>query len=221
LNYDLSRRAAKSFMSINARAYTEPGKETMPNSFAAQYLRAQEEADLQLDSPSLAEQIAILEKAYLEDRQIIVFGNGGSASTASHFVCDLGKGASVPGLRRFRILSVNDNMAVLTAYGNDNSYEDIFSEALKNYLRPGDVVIGITASGNSPNVLKAMEVAKAGGATTLGWIGFGGGKLKGMVDSHITLDSRNYGVVECAHMILHHIIAQWFMKRLPELAIKA
>ncbi len=193
----------------------------MPNTFAATYLAAQEEADLQLNGPGLVEQIAILEKAYVEDRQIIVFGNGGSASTASHFVCDLGKGTVQPGLRRFRILSVNDNLPMLTAYGNDLSYDAIFAEPLKNYLRPGDVVIGITASGNSPNILQAMTVAKEMGAVTLGWIGFGGGKLKDMVDSHITLESRNYGVVECAHVILHHIIAQWFMKRLPELAIKA
>lgn len=193
----------------------------MPHEFAAAYLAAQEEADRELNGPGLAEQLVILERAYLDDKQIIVFGNGGSASTASHFVCDLGKGASFPGLRRFRILSVNDNMAMLSAYANDLSYEDVFAESLKNYVRPGDVVIGITASGNSPNVLKAMQVAREAGAHTLGWIGFGGGKLKGMVDSHITLSSRNYGVVECAHVILHHIVAQWFMKRLPELDVKA
>lgn len=192
----------------------------MSQAFAATYLAAQEEANRELVGPALDEQIAILEKAYLEDRQIIIFGNGGSASTASHFVCDLGKGASFPGLRRFRVLSVNDNMAVLSAYANDLSYEDVFAEALKNHVRPGDVVIGVTASGNSPNVLKAIRAARTAGAVTLGWIGFGGGKLKELVDSHITCSSHNYGVVECAHVILHHIIAQHFMKRLPELDIK-
>jgi D-sedoheptulose 7-phosphate isomerase len=192
----------------------------MSQEFASAYMEQQEIANRELICPELDKQIEILEKAYLEDKQIIIFGNGGSATTATHFVCDFGKGTAVPGLRRFRVLSLNDNMALVTAYGNDMGYDDIFSEQLKNIVNPGDVVISITASGNSPNILKAVEVAKKAGAINLGWIGFGGGKLKEMVDSDITCSSKNYGVVECAHVILHHIIAQYFMKRLPELGIK-
>jgi D-sedoheptulose 7-phosphate isomerase len=193
----------------------------MSKEFALAYMTEQEIANQELICPELDKQLEILEKAYLDNKQVIIFGNGGSASTASHFVCDFGKGTAKPGLRRFRVMSLNDNMALVTAYGNDIGYDDIFSEQLKNLVNPGDVVIGITASGNSPNILKAMQVANDAGAQTIGWIGFGGGKLKDVVNSHITCSSKNYGVVECAHMILHHIVAQFFMKRLPELEIKA
>jgi D-sedoheptulose 7-phosphate isomerase len=191
----------------------------MIQQFATQYFDEQDQANRELLGSELERQLEILETAYKNDKQIIVFGNGGSASTASHFVCDLGKGASRANLRRFRVFSLNDNMAMLSAYANDVSYDDVFSEALKNYVREGDVVIGITASGNSPNILKAIDVGRESGATTLGWIGFGGGKLKDKVDSALYCSSRNYGVVECAHMILHHVVAQHFMKRVPELGI--
>ncbi len=192
----------------------------MIDEFAGSYLERQEEANRELRGPELARQIQLLEEAYLEDRQVFVFGNGGSASTASHFACDLGKGTARQGLRRFRVIALNDNMAVLSAYSNDMGYEHVFSEQLRNLVRRDDLAIGITASGNSPNILEAMRVAGEAGALRLGWIGFGGGKLKGMVDSSITCTSRDYGVVECAHTILHHIVAQYFMKRLPELGIE-
>ena len=184
----------------------------MPKNFVSEYFRQQKESLDEMLNDELVRQVEVLFRAWKEDKQVFVFGNGGSASTASHFSCDLGKGAAIEGKRRFRIMSLNDNMAVFSAYANDNGYEHVFSEQLKNVLNPGDVVIGITASGNSPNILEAMEYARSVGAFTIGWIGFGGGKLKDLVDSHLTLSSRNYGIVEGAHVILHHAIAQHFME---------
>src|SRR5512133_3045459 len=125
----------------------------------ADYVRGQKAA---LDSIPVAEVdklIALLRKALLEDRQIFVFGNGGSAANASHFVTDLGKGASDKTGKRFRCLSLNDNVSWLTALGNDYAYADVYVRQLENYAKPGDVVIGVSVSGNSPNVVKALEWA--------------------------------------------------------------
>jgi D-sedoheptulose 7-phosphate isomerase len=105
-------------------------------------------------------------------------GNGGSASTASHFACDLGKGTIIEGKPRFRVISLNDNISLITALSNDCGYEEVFREQLMNLVNTGDIVIGITGSGNSPNVLKAMEYARSRGAVTIGFIGFDGGKLR-------------------------------------------
>lgn len=183
----------------------------MPADFMEKYFEWQKDSLDELITPELNRQVKILYDAWKEDKQVFIIGNGGSASTASHFACDLGKGAAIEGKRRFRIMSLNDNMAVFSAYANDNGYEHVFSEQLINVLNPGDVVIGITVSGNSPNILRAMEYARKMGAITLGWIGCDGGKLKGMVDSALTLTSSNFGVVEGAHVVLHHAIAQQFM----------
>jgi len=147
--------------------------------------------------------------AYEADRTVFVFGNGGSASTASHLACDLGKGTAIPGRRRLRVVSLADNLALLTAWANDTSYEMVFKEQLENLLQPGDVVIAISASGNSPNVIRAVEYANERGAVTIGFIGFGGGKLKELVDLDITVSSCNYGHVEDYHLALDHIFSQY------------
>lgn len=144
---------------------------------------------------------------------LFVLGNGGSASAASHIACDWGKGTSIPGKRRLRVISLSDNMALMTAWANDVHYESVFKEQLENLLQPRDLVLGITASGNSPNVLRAMEYAKKSGAFTIGFIGFGGGKLKSLVDLDITVSSRNYGQVEDLHMTLNHIISQFLKEK--------
>jgi D-sedoheptulose 7-phosphate isomerase len=158
----------------------------------------------------------VIHQAYLRGSQIFVMGNGGSAATASHFACDLGKGTVTPGKKRFRVISLNDNIPLLTAYANDIGYENIFAEQLINLVEPLDVAIMITASGNSPNVLKAARCAKEHGAITVGFIGFGGGKLKNMVDHHITISSRDYGNVEDIHLILEHAISAYFRERLKQ-----
>jgi D-sedoheptulose 7-phosphate isomerase len=144
--------------------------------------------------------------AQRRDAQVFVLGNGGSASTASHWACDLGKGTAVEGKRRLRLISLTDNNAMMTAWANDTSYNDMFLEQLKNLVNDGDVVVGISASGNSENVLRAMRYAKEHGCTTVGLTGFGGGKLAGMVDIALVADSYDYGQVEDVHLIVNHIL---------------
>lgn len=148
--------------------------------------------------------------AYRNNKYVFIMGNGGSASTASHFACDLGKGTICKGKSRFRVVSLNDNIPLITALSNEFGYERVFVEQLINLVNPGDLVISITASGNSPNVLKAVEYAKQQGAKTIGLIGFGGGKLIEMVDEHITVSNNNYSQVEDVHLILTHAISQYF-----------
>jgi D-sedoheptulose 7-phosphate isomerase len=126
--------------------------------------------------------IDILTQARTEGKRIFVMGNGGSAAMASHFVCDLGKGTVQEGKTRFKIMSLNDNVPLLTAYANDFGYETVFAEPLASLAEPGDVAIAISSSGNSTNVLRAMEVARERGLTTIAITGFEGGQLEEKVD---------------------------------------
>jgi D-sedoheptulose 7-phosphate isomerase len=150
--------------------------------------------------------------AYKNDKQVFIMGNGGSASAASHMACDLGKGTVVTGKRRFRVISLNDNMAVFSAIANDFGYENVFLEQIKNVINPGDVVVGISASGNSPNVVNAMRYANQAGAITVSIVGFTGGEMKRQSDICIHLQNGHYGPVEDGHMILNHMITT-FIKR--------
>jgi D-sedoheptulose 7-phosphate isomerase len=142
-------------------------------------------------------------------RTIFILGNGGSALTASHMALDLNKWSRVKDFPNLRAISLTDSVGSITAWANDVSSVSIFKEQLANLMRPGDLVIGISASGNSPNVLTAISYAKENGATTIGLIGFGGGDLKDIVDAAIVSSSTNYGVVEDFHMSLGHILAQF------------
>jgi D-sedoheptulose 7-phosphate isomerase len=157
--------------------------------------------------------VDILWSAYLDDKQVFIMGNGGSASTASHFACDLGKGTVVENKKRLRVMSLNDNMALVTALSNDISYEEVFKEQLTNLINPGDVVIAITASGDSPSILKAVECAHRNSAISVGLIGFEGGKLGPLVDEMIVVDSTDYGCIEDMHLILVHMISQCLKHR--------
>jgi len=157
--------------------------------------------------------VEIIYEAYREGKQVFIMGNGGSAATASHFACDLSKGTIVKGKERFKVISLNDNMSLITALSNDFGYERVFIEQLMNLISEKDVVIGITASGNSENILQAVDYARGKRAITLGFIGFGGGKLKEMVDEHITVSSMSYEQVENIHLILSHAIAKYFRER--------
>ena len=149
-------------------------------------------------------------------KTIFVMGNGGSAATASHFACDLSKSTVrkfyEPDSKRFRAVSLNDNIPSMTAYSNDLSYEEIFSQQLYNLINDGDLVIIITGSGNSPNVINAVKLAKKYNAITIGMLGFNGGKLLDMVDYVLLYESDNYGRIEDAHMMFCHIIVHWIMK---------
>lgn len=161
--------------------------------------------------------IKIIEAAYKKGKQIFVFGNGGSATTSSHMVCDLVKGCSFPGKKRFRAISLTDNTSIMTAIGNDLSYQDLFSQQLANFIQKEDIAIGISASGNSANVLRAIELAKGKGALTIGLVGFGGGKLAKLADYSVLTQLKHYGIAEDIHLILAHIICYYFKEKLKHL----
>jgi D-sedoheptulose 7-phosphate isomerase len=152
--------------------------------------------------------VGIILDAYSRNKHVYLLGNGGSAATATHFACDLSKATIVEGRARLRVTSLTDNVALLTAWANDTSYENVFAEQLCNLVNAGDVVIAISASGNSANVLAAIDAARARGAITVGLVGFGGGSLKAAVDAAIHVESDSYGVVEDCHLVLEHAITE-------------
>ncbi len=148
-----------------------------------------------------------LVEAYDAGRTVYLFGNGGSAALASHLACDLGKGtAYCNGGKRLRALSLTDNLPTLTAWANDSSYEDVFSEQLRNFVQPGDVAVAISGSGNSRNVLNALQVAREAGATTVGISGFQGGEMKSLCDICVIVPSNNMQIIEDLHLAMAHSI---------------
>lgn len=151
--------------------------------------------------------VEAVREAREQNRQLFLLGNGGSAATASHMACDLAKTSSMPGVRRIRAIALTDNVPLITAWGNDASYENVFAEQLANLVQPGDLVIALSGSGNSPNVLRAVKVAKDVGARTVGLTGHPGGKLKGMVDISVVVPSRRIEQAEDAHLILDHLVS--------------
>ncbi len=159
-----------------------------------------------LDLEHLQEIITSLERARNENRRVFVFGNGGSAATASHFACDLGKGTIQPNLPRFKILCLNDNVPTLTAYANDTGYENIFAEPLITHSERGDLAVAFSASGNSPNIVRAIEAARAGGLVAIGFTGFSGGKIKTLLDINFHVPSDSFGHVEDLHLAATHAI---------------
>lgn len=164
-----------------------------------------------LDLSKVDQAIAWLTEARDQGKTIFMTGNGGSAASASHFVCDMLKGASFQREKRFRILSLHDNMPTLTAYANDVGYHDAALEQLKNFAEPGDVVIAISGSGNSPNVLRAIEYANSIGCKTIGLTGRDGGELGPLVQLQIHTPEPHMGRIEDAHMIALHMICYQFM----------
>ena len=156
----------------------------------------------------------ILYRAYRHSKQVFIIGNGGSAATASHMACDLGKNTIAPNRPRFRVLSLNDNMPLLSALANDVGYEHVFSEQLTNLIRPGDVLISITGSGNSPNILRAMEYARTRAAMNIALLGFDGGRAMELADEYVLVPANDYGIVEDVHMVLDHILTEYFQARL-------
>lgn len=139
--------------------------------------------------------------------QVFLLGNGGSAATASHMACDLGRIPATPGGRPLRALALTDNVATITAWANDVSYEEVFARQLLCLVQPGDLVIALSGSGNSPNVLRAVAVAKAAGARTVGFTGYPGGKLRQLVDISIVAPGRCIEQAEDAHLVLDHVIS--------------
>ncbi|GAB4431852.1 MAG: SIS domain-containing protein [bacterium] len=158
----------------------------------------------------------VMLECYKRDGQIFIFGNGGSASTASHLTADLNKGVSLGLDRRFKIICLNDNIPTMLAYANDLSYNDVFVEQLKNFLKKDDVVIGISGSGNSENVLKAIEYANKVGAITIGVTGYDGGRLKNIAKYSVNANVMDMQISEDIHMIVSHIIMKLFYKKLKD-----
>ena len=181
------------------------------------YLREIQELIKEVDADEVKHILYILLNARDKGRHIYVFGNGGSAATAMHFACDLGKStvkqSSDLEERRFRITALTGNISTMTAYANDLSYGDVFSQQLMNVLVPDDVVIGISVSGNSRNVLNAVKLAKAKGAIVIGLSGFDGGGLDRLVDSGIVVRGNDFGQVEDIHGMILHLVTHILKER--------
>ena len=180
------------------------------------YVSAQKAALDSIPAEQVARVIEMFRQAVLEDRQVFAFGNGGSAANASHFITDLGKGSSDKIGRRFRCLSLNDNVSWMTAIGNDYAYEDIFVRQLENYGRAGDLVLVMSVSGNSPNVVRGVEWAKKNGLRTVALVGGKRGRLAELADVAIVINDPHYGRAEDAQMGICHMICYAFMEN-PEL----
>ena len=166
----------------------------------------------QIDLDQVNTAIEWLAEARHNGRAIFTAGNGGSASTASHFVCDVLKGASYQKDSRFRIIALTDNLATITAYSNDVSYNCVFTEQLKNFARPGDVFMAISGSGNSPNVVEAMEYANSIGCKTIALTGRDGGTLGKIAHLNILAPEPHMGRIEDAHLVICHMLAYYFME---------
>jgi D-sedoheptulose 7-phosphate isomerase len=181
--------------------------ETFPARYKAGVLRAIETVDLE----KVGQAIDILIRAREEGRHIFVCGNGGSAATASHFACDMVKGASYNRGSRFRIMALVDSMPTLTAYSNDVGYGCVFAEQLKNFAEPGDIVLALSGSGNSPNVLRAVEYGNSAGCRTIALTGRDGGELGRLAQLNIQVSESHMGRIEDAHMVVLHMICYYFM----------
>ena len=167
----------------------------------------------QLPRQLIADVVGVLQNARLQGNNVFIMGNGGSASTASHFVCDLAKNTRHAGLPHFRVIGLTDNTAIFSAYANDEGYESVFSQQLVNLIGTGDVVIGISASGNSKNVINAIEEAQKHDATTIGFTGFDGGRLGQIVDINLHVKSNIIEHVEDIHLMLEHVIVKTIKER--------
>jgi D-sedoheptulose 7-phosphate isomerase len=176
--------------------------------YKSKLLQALETVDMEV----VGQAIEILRKARDGDKHIFVCGNGGSASTASHFVCDMVKGASFERDSKFRIMALTDSMATITAYSNDVGYDCIFAEQLKNFAQPGDVFMAISGSGNSPNVVKAMDYARSAGCETIALTGRDGGKLGPLAKVQIRVVEPHMGRIEDGHLIVCHMLCYYFME---------
>lgn len=189
----------------------------MNQQWISDYLAAQKAALDSIPAATVASLIDRLTEALKQDRNIFVFGNGGSAANGSHFATDLGKGASDKVGKRFRVLSLADNVSWMTALANDYAYDEIFVGQLQNFARPGDVALGISVSGNSPNCVKAMEWAKKNGLYTIAFVGGKRGRMAQHAEEVIVINDTHYGRVEDAQMGICHMLCYAFIEN-PEIA---
>jgi D-sedoheptulose 7-phosphate isomerase len=191
----------------------------LPISSAPSYFKMFEQVIARLPHSVIEQAAEELLLAYEQNRTIFLFGNGGSAALASHFACDLGKGTIITSgepQRRFRVMALTDNLPLLTAWANDSSYEDVFAQQLQNFVEPGDVVFAISGSGNSANVLRALEVARKAGTFNIGLTGYRGGKMKNLCDLCIVIPSANMQIIEDLHLSVTHAIFSVVRHRLNQ-----
>jgi len=172
------------------------------------YLQDAQRVFAETQPEPLLECAALLHRAWARRAQIFLLGNGGSASTASHMANDLSKATIVPGQPRMRVFALTDNVSIITAWANDESYDCVFKEQLENLMNAGDLVLAISASGNSPNVLRAVEFARERGAVTIGWTGRSGGCLKDIVDHCVHAPTDDVGMIENAHLVFDHLVTR-------------
>lgn len=172
-------------------------------------------SDLPVDR--IQDVVEVLLSANYVGSTVFIVGNGGSAATASHFACDLAKGTIMPGRPRFRVTALTDNVPLMTAWSNDVAYEDLFVEQLRSLMRRGDVLVGISGSGNSPNVLNAVELARQIGGMTLGLSGFDGGRLSHVVDVPIVVPSQCIEQVEDVHLTVCHLVCTILRERMSRI----
>jgi D-sedoheptulose 7-phosphate isomerase len=185
----------------------------IPSSAFAENYRSKLAGTLEaINTEQVGQLIEWLARARDQQRHVFVCGNGGSASTASHFVTDMVKGASYGRGERFRIMALTDSLSTITAYSNDVSYECVFVEQLKNFAQRDDLLIAISGSGNSPNVISAVEYAKSVGCKTVALTGRDGGKLGPLVDLHLNIAEPHMGRIEDSHLIVLHMVGYYFME---------
>ncbi|MSO85854.1 MAG: SIS domain-containing protein [Rhodospirillales bacterium] len=190
-------------MTFPDRRYPDVG------AFAAAYLETLARAAVSVDRARIEEAAAILEAAHRAGAAIFACGNGGSAAIANHLACDHCKGVATDTKLRPRVHSLSANVEIVTAIANDISYADVFAYQLRNLARPGDVLVSVSASGDSENIVRALDVAKSGGMQAIAMTGFKGGAAAKVADVNLHVDADNYGVIEDVHQSLMHILAQW------------
>jgi len=200
---------------VNCSLAARPDAPSFPlmQNWIKDYVHAQNSALLSVPPPALERIVRILHQAVQDGRQIFTFGNGGSGANASHFATDLGKGSSDALGRRFKIQSLNDNIPWMSAIANDYKYEDVFWRQLENYAAPGDVALTMSVSGNSPNIVRAIEWSKEHGLQTIALVGGARGRVAEIAQEVIVVDSKHYGRVEDVHMNICHILCYVFMER--------
>ena len=189
-------------------------KQEMANNFYAQYTDKLKKALDTLPQKEFGEVVDAIMAVYETGHQVFLMGNGGSGATASHFVCDINKFACFGSNTRFKALCLNDNIPTMLAYSNDVSFEDVFLGQLRNFLNQGDLVIGISASGNSMNVIKAIEYANDTDARTIGFTGSNGGTLAKVAQIAVKVPEDDMQRIEDIHLILAHIIAQQIRQKI-------
>ena len=185
--------------------------------YLSQYMNLHKQTLDSIPLKEVAEIIELFKKAWQEGRRIFFFGNGGSGTNSSHFATDLGKGASDALPTPFRCMSLNDNTPWMTALSNDYKYEEVFARQLNNFAEPGDIIFALSVSGNSPNVVTALDWGKKKGVYTIALVGANRGKAAALADRVIVIDSTHFGRVEDAHMAICHMICYAFIEKQVEI----